>query len=24
VLASTADPELVEQVRERLAIDPWG
>lgn len=24
VLASTADPELVEQVRERLATDPWG
>ena len=24
ILASTADPDLVEQVRERLATDPWG
>jgi uncharacterized membrane protein len=24
VLASTADPELVEQVRSRLGTDPWG
>ncbi|MFP4634318.1 MAG: DUF1269 domain-containing protein [Nitriliruptoraceae bacterium] len=24
LLASTADPELVETVRERLAVDPWG
>lgn len=24
VLASTADAELVERVRERLAVDPWG
>jgi len=23
LLASTADPELVEQVREKLAVDPW-
>jgi uncharacterized membrane protein len=23
LLASTADPELVELVRERLAVDPW-
>jgi len=24
VLAATADPELVEEVRGRLALDPWG
>lgn len=24
ILASTADPELVEEVRGRLAVDPWG
>lgn len=24
VLHSTAEPDLVEQVRERLAVDPWG
>jgi uncharacterized membrane protein len=24
VLASTADPEVVDEVRERLATDPWG
>ncbi len=24
VLASSADPELVEAVRRRLAVDPWG
>jgi uncharacterized membrane protein len=24
ILASTADPELVEEVRSRLATDPWG
>ncbi len=24
VLASTADPDLVEQVRSKLAVDPWG
>jgi uncharacterized membrane protein len=24
VLASTADPDLVEQVRSKLAADPWG
>lgn len=24
ILHSTADPDLVDQVRERLAIDPWG
>ncbi len=24
ILASTADPELVEEVRARLAVDPWG
>ena len=24
LLASTADPDLVEAVRERIAVDPWG
>lgn len=24
LLASTADPDLVEEVRGRLAVDPWG
>jgi uncharacterized membrane protein len=23
LLATTADPELVEEVRGRLAVDPW-
>lgn len=24
ILAATADPDLVEEVRSRLAVDPWG